>query len=582
MNAQKHTTTRDRSTWARPLSLLLALSLAASACSGSGDDTGSNDTGSNGDSGAASDAEESFSTTIASATEEQEAGGVDGDAASDALSDDAESAMVDEAADRAEEAVAESTSGGLDPQQDEDQASQAPDRGFFGEDVDAEEDNTFKDYGIRGFVDTDVDAVSTFALDVDTAAYSIGRQWLDEGVLPPEESVRVEEYVNSFQYDYPAPREGLTIVAEGGPSPFNSDNVIVQIGVQAEIVADRDRPDASLVFVIDTSGSMGRQDRLDLVKSSLTRLVGELGRDDTVAIITYSDGADVLLSPTSARFSDDIIEAIESLQPDGSTNIEAGLEAGYDMANEAFIRDGINRVILASDGVANVGLTDPDGLVGLIRRDADNGIQLVTVGVGMGNFNDVVMETLADDGDGFYAYVDTEEEADKLFSDDLVSTLLTVAIDGKIQVEFDDEVVESYRLIGFENRAVLDSDFRNDSVDAGELGAGHQVTAIYEVTLRDGVRSRDRIGTASLRWEDPEQGDVRETRLEMSMSIMEDRWGDTSDDFRLAVTVAAFAESLRGSPFATDVTLEQVAEEAESLARTDALVTMIRQADRLR
>lgn len=546
---------------------MLAISLGASACSGDSSDAEDSffdeteqESGDNASRGN-DDAEADIVT---------EAGGVDEEAASEAMAEsDDEDAMADEAMDDEGES-----------------ASEAPaDGGFFDEpDRDQEEDNTFEDYGVRSFIDTADDPLSTFALDVDTASYSIARQWLGQGSLPPQDSVRVEEFVNSFDYDYPAPNDGLTIVAEGGPSPFDPENIIVAVGVQAEVVADADRPAASLVFVIDTSGSMGQDNRLDLVKTSLIGLVQELDRDDTVAIVTYSDGADVLLEPTSARNDDEIIDAIEQLQPNGSTNLEAGLEAGYDLANDAFQRNGINRVILASDGVANVGLTDPDGLVNMIRDDADEGIQLVTVGVGMGNFNDVVMETLADDGDGFYAYVDTEEEADKLFNEDLVSTLLTVAIDGKIQVDFDPDVVESYRLLGFENRAVLDDDFRNDNVDAGELGAGHQVTAIYELKLVDDPRG-NRLGTASLRWEDPETRDVRETRLELATSIIEDRWSNTSDDFRLAVTVAAFAEILRGSPFADDVSLNQVAEEAEAIAGRDdevrELVDLIREADRL-
>jgi len=273
-----------------------------------------------------------------------------------------------------------------------------------------------------------------------------------------------------------------------------------------------------------------------------------------------------LLEPTSVRDRDRILDAIDALQPTGSTNLEAGLARGYALADDSFQRGGINRVILASDGIANVGLTDPDGLASQIRDDADRGIHLVTVGVGMGGFNDVLMEQLADQGDGFYRYVNTEQEAQKLFSDDLVSNLLTVAIDGKIQVEFDPAVVEEYRLIGFENRAVLDSDFRNDDVDAGELGAGHQVTALYELRLVSGVSNSDRIGTAQLRWEDPDSGDVTESRLEVNGSILEERWFETSDDFRLAVTVAAFAELLRESPYTGDVSLDQVAKEAEALS----------------
>ena len=433
-------------------------------------------------------------------------------------------------------------------------------------DADETEDNTFADYGVRPFVSTAADPLSTFALDVDTASYAIARRWVESGTLPPADSVRLEEFVNSFNYDYTAPRDGLAVTADAGPSPFTDGNIMVRLGVQAEQVANAERPAASLTFVVDTSGSMDRGDRLELVKTSLERLVMELNSDDQVAIVTYSDNAQVLLAPTPVADETTIIDAIRNLGPNGSTNLEAGLQRGYDLANESFVEGGINRVILASDGVANVGLTDPDGLVSLIRGDADRGIQLVTVGVGMGNYNDVTMEQLANDGDGFYAYVNDVAEAEKLFSDDLVSTLLTVAIDGKIQVEFNPDVVDQYRLLGFENRAVLDQDFRNDDVDAGELGAGHQVTALYELTLHASVQDRDRLGTAQLRWEDPDTGSVVENRLELSGAVVEDRWSDTADDFRLAVTVAALAELLRESPHAGDITLDQVAAEADSLS----------------
>ncbi|MDH3683293.1 MAG: von Willebrand factor type A domain-containing protein, partial [Acidimicrobiia bacterium] len=463
--------------------------------------------------------------------------------------------------------------GGQALQRDAAAPESAAEGGFFGSDQDDEasdasesEDNTFRDYGVRPFIDTDRDPLSTFALDVDTASYSIAERWVESGQVPPVESVRVEEYVNSFDYDYRAPNQGLTVVADAGPSPYDAGNVIVRLGVQAERVAGADRPPASLTFVVDTSGSMDRQNRLGLVKASLQRLVVELDSDDVVSIVTYSDNADILLPPTSVEDADTILAAIDGLRTDGSTNLEAGLQRGYDLANEAFREGGINRVILASDGVANVGLTDPDALVELIRGDADRGIQLVTVGVGMGNFNDVTMEQLANDGDGFYAYVNDVTEAERLFSDDLTSTLLTVAIDGKIQVEFDPSTVAQYRLIGFENRAVLDDDFRNDAVDAGELGAGHQVTALYELTLQPDVIAGDRLGTVQLRWEDPDSRTVVESRLELSGAILTDTWSATADDFKLAVTVAAFAELLRESPYTGDISLQQVAEEADALS----------------
>jgi Ca-activated chloride channel family protein len=538
------------------MALLLALAMLLAACGsgGNSDDEATEDTTS--DNGlfeeTAEDAEGEFVPSPATETE----------------------AMEEEAVEETSDRGSSGEEAAIAP----DQARDGQSDGFFGQDEDDEsdrsEDNTFEDYGVRPFVDTARDPFSTFALDVDTASYSIAQQWLSEGQLPPAESVRVEEFINSFDYDYRAPGNGLNVTADAGPSPFDKDNVIVRLGVQAEEVRNSERPDASLTFVVDTSGSMDRDNRIGLVKIALERLVNELDRDDTVAIVTYSDGAEVLLEPTSIRDRDEILDAIDDLRTNGSTNLEAGLIRGYELASDSFIRNGINRVILASDGVANVGLTDPDGLVRLIRDDADRGIQLVTVGVGMGNYNDVTMETLADDGDGFYAYVNEVDEAERLFSDDLVSTLLTVAIDAKIQVEFDEDAVESYRLLGYENRAVLDRDFRNDDVDAGELGAGHQVTALYELKLRSGISTADRLGTVSMRWEDPSDGDVIETRLELAASILEDRWSDTDSDFRLAVTVAALAEVLRDSPFAGDIDLEDIAEEVDNLGNSSSLAEL--------
>lgn len=486
---------------------------------------------------------------------------------------------------------------------DDDFAAEAPpqtaDDGLFGEEApideaDADEaarfdDNRFEDYGYRQFIATDVDPLSTFALDVDTGSYSIARRWLDEGSLPPRESVRPEEYVNAFDYSYDTPRSGLDVSVDGGPSPFDDDNLLVRVGVQAEVVDAADRGDANLTFVIDTSGSMNRDDRLGLVKTSLSILVDELNDDDTVAIVSYAGGASIVLEPTSVSNRDEILDALDNLNSTGGTNLQAGLALGYDLARTSFDDGGINRVVIASDGVANAGITDPDQLAAMLREDADNGIDLVTVGFGMGNFNDVTMEQLANQGDGFYAYVDTRDEAERLFKDELTSTLLTVAKDSKIQVEFDENVVEEYRLIGFENRGVRDSDFRNDDVDAGELGAAHQVTAIYEIELERGVSLDDNaeLGVVSLRWEDPNSGEVIEIDQDIDMRDIEPNWTDTPVDFQLATVVATFAEKLRDNPFADDVDIDNLVSEASRLAdeldtdEVDELADLIALAARL-
>ncbi len=451
-------------------------------------------------------------------------------------------------------------------------------------------DNRFADYGIRDFVDADDDPLSTFALDVDTGSYSVARNFLNNGTLPPPESVRVEEYVNSFDYGYDDPRgDALGITVDGGPSPFDEDNYLVRIGVQSQRLDDDERPEASLTFVIDTSGSMAQDGRLELVKDALEELIQELEDEDTIAIVEFDDNPSVVLEPTEVEDDDEIYDALDDLEPGGSTNVEAGLELGYDLAGETFDDDRVNRVILLSDGVANVGLTDPDRLAQMIRRDADRGIQLLTIGVGLGNFNDVLLEQLADQGDGFYAYVDTDDEAERLFEDNLTATLVTLAIDAKIQVEFDEDIVEEYRLIGFENRGVLDSDFRDDDVDAGEIGAGHQVTAIYEIELERGVDldDRDEIGEVRLRWEEPGTGDITEIEEDIDLDVIEPEWTRTSDSFQLAVVVATFAEVMRDSPFADDIDLDDLEDEADNIAdrldirEIEEFADLVRLADRL-
>ncbi len=447
---------------------------------------------------------------------------------------------------------------------------------------DATQDNIFKDYGVRPFVETEKDSLSTFAADVDTASYSVARQWLAQKTVPPAASVRPEEYINSFDYNYPAPESGIDFVADGGRSPFDEDNVLLRLGVQAERVDSQTRSDAALTFVIDTSGSMSAQSRMGLVQTSLLELVDQLDDDDSIAIVGFSDDASTILEPTKVSDSAKIKRAINDIVAKGDTNLEAGLKKGYELADEAFVEGGTNRVILASDGVANVGLRNHKEILQEVHDDAEQGIQLVSVGVGMGNFNDELMEQLANEGDGFYSYIDTQAEAEKLFTEDLLGSLVTVAFDAKIQVDFDDEVVEKYRLIGFENRGVADSDFRDDNVDAGELGSGHQVTAIYELKLAEGLMTQDSLGTAQLRWKNPETKETQETELDLVVASVGQAWEASSTDYKLAVTAAAFAEVLRESPFADGVSFEQVQVEAERLAEErnnlDEFVLMVSRA----
>jgi len=429
---------------------------------------------------------------------------------------------------------------------------------------------TFNDPGINPATNTDVDSNSTFAMDVDTASYLIAQRFADDGNRPDPASVRVEEWVNAFDQAYAPPDHGtFAIYVDGGPSPFlDSDELLLRIGIKARDTSERARPDAALTFVIDTSGSMAREDRLELVKDSLRKLVLNLDRGDSIAVVTFGSDARVVLPPTPATDRDTILSAIETLQPDGSTNLEAGLRLGYSLAREAFLGDGdgINRIVLASDGVANVGLTDADGILNQIADDAASGIQLVAIGVGMGNYNDALLEQLADRGDGFYAYVNDIDEARRLFREDLVGTLQTVALDGKVQVSFDADVVAEYRLLGYENRAIADDQFRNPGVDAGAIGAGHAVTALYAIRLREDAAGGRGLGTVRLRWTEP--GQQTESRLvrEMDAGALAGSFQATVPEFKLDALVAAAAEDLRGSPYAESFDLREVVRTADETA----------------
>ena len=428
-------------------------------------------------------------------------------------------------------------------------------------------DNFFQGYGVNPFVDAREDHLSTFALDVDTASYTVMRRYVEEGNLPPAESVRVEEYINYFNQGYPNPDNvAFGIYADGAPSPFQNDGtLLLRFGLQGYQVPEWQRKPATLTFVIDVSGSMADGSRLEMVKQSLQYLVDRLGPNDTVGIVVYSTEARLLLPVTSGSDRNSILNAIYSLRPEDSTNAEAGLKLGYSLAMQSFRAGTNNRVILCTDGVANVGQTSPDAIMAEVHGYVSEGITLTTVGFGMGNFNDVLMEQLADKGNGNYSYVDTMEEARRIFVDDLTSTLQVIALDAKIQVDFNQDTVSRYRLIGYENRAVADQDFRNDSVDAGEIGAGHSATALYAVQLRPGAQGR--IATVQLRWKDPDNHQVKEINGNFNTWDLAQRFEDTSPRYQLAVVVMQYAEVLRHSPWAYDVSMSQIAGFAAQVAR---------------
>jgi Ca-activated chloride channel family protein len=446
------------------------------------------------------------------------------------------------------------------------------------------DNDTFVDHGVSGYVDAEEDPESTFALDVDTGSFSVAKSLLAQGVLPPAASIRPEEWVNSFDYGDEAPEDdALAVRAETGLDPDSDDGgQLVRVAVTSRELSEHDRPRAHVTLVVDRSGSMDMQERLGLVKSSLAILANELRADDTVAVVSFDDVATPILEPTPVRDTDAVLAAVDRLQPGGSTNLEDGLRLGYEQARESYEADAVNVVVLCSDGVANVGDTMPDSIVDTISEEGAAGIHLVTVGFGMGNYNDHLMEQLADQGDGFYSYVDTYDEAERLFGTELTTTLLPVAAEARAQVRFDPSRVSSYRLVGYEDRAMDDDDFEDLGVDAGELGPGHHATALYEVRLAGGVGPGEEIGTAELRWADPDDGEGHRAATEV-WSASERSPGA---GFELASVVADTALHLKDEGYGDErwPDLGELERRAAVLAEdgvagADELLEVIRQAE---
>ncbi len=430
----------------------------------------------------------------------------------------------------------------------------------------AYDDVFFQEYGTNPFIDTEDDNLSTFGMDVDTASYSVTRRYLRDGNLPPREAVRVEEFVNSFDYNYTPPSDGaFSVNIEGSPSQYGEGKrlQLLRIGIQGRIVPDEDRKDATLTFVIDVSGSMSMENRLGLVKRSLGLLVEQLRPSDKVAIVVYGSNARVVLEHTGIEARGEILEAINALQPEGATNAEAGLELGYSLALRNARSGRINRVILCSDGVANVGETGADAILKKIQAYVDEGITLTTVGFGMGNFNDVLMEQLANNGNGSYAYVDSLNEAKRVFVENLTGTLQIIAKDAKVQVEFNPQNVSRFRLIGYENRRLADEDFRDDDVDAGEIGSGHSVTALYEIKLHEDAAGH--LAKVSIRYQDPDTYTVSEISQDISSTELSSMFEEASAGFQLAASIAEFAEILRESYWAQEGSLETVLQNIERI-----------------
>ena len=402
------------------------------------------------------------------------------------------------------------------------------------------------------FILTAEDSKSTFSIDVDTASYSNIRRMLRQGKLPPKDAVRIEEMVNNFAYAYPQPKDGqpFSVNTELGMCPWNLQHQILKVGLKGKV--DLERPDVHLVFLLDVSGSMSSADKLPLLKRSFKLLLNGLRPSDTVAIVAYAGHTGVVLNPTSASDKEKIIEAMDQLKSSGSTNGTGGIQLAYDLASQNMDSKAINRVILATDGDFNVGISDRKQLEAFIEEKRTTGIELSVLGFGQGNLRDDVMELLANKGNGNYNYIDTLRSARKALVEELSSNLVTIAKDVKIQMVFDPEKVQSFRLIGYENRALEHKDFDDDKKDAGELGMGHTVTALYEIVpTANQSNDGESLGQLRLRYKEPkgEDSQLMETNIPAMIN------SENSSDYNWAVATAAWGQLLRKSEHVKDYTV---------------------------
>ncbi len=406
--------------------------------------------------------------------------------------------------------------------------------------------------------------VSTFSVDVDTGSYANVRRMLNQGRMPPSAAVRTEEMLNYFRYDYPAPADRsqpFSVTTDMALTPWNPDTRLLRIGLRGYDLPRAERPAANLVFLVDVSGSMFSRDKLPLVQCSLALLAEQLSPRDRVSIVAYSGWTGVVLEPTSDRRR--VIDSLSQLRAGGATAGGAGLELAYATARRALIPDGINRIVLATDGDFNVGVSNTEALIDMVERERESGITLTTLGFGTGNYNEALMEQIANHGNGNYAYIDSPREAQKVLADEMSSTLFTIAHDVKIQVEFNPAYVREYRLIGYENRALREEDFANDAVDAGEIGAGHQVTAIYEIVpfgapgwlperryaanQRPDSAGDPRGELAHLRLRYKLPGETQSREIGEALPASAVRTARTpAGDFAFAAGVAAYGQLLRG------------------------------------
>ena len=439
------------------------------------------------------------------------------------------------------------------------------------------------------FISVKDDALSTFSIDVDTASYSNVRRFLGQNTLPPAGAVRIEEMINYFNYEYAQPEDDVPFAVHTDvySCPWNQKHRLVRIGLKGREIEKEKRLCSNLVFLLDVSGSMGSPNKLPLLKKGMKMLVDQLGENDRVSIVVYAGASGLVLPSTCCDRKETVLGALDRLRAGGSTNGGSGIKLAYNVAVENFIQGGVNRVILATDGDFNVGVTNRSDLVDLIRQKAKSGVFLSVLGFGMGNYKDDMLEKVANKGNGNYAYIDTEKEAKKVLVEQMNGTLITIAKDVKIQIEFNPAEVESFRLIGYENRVLQHQDFNDDKKDAGEIGAGHTVTALYEVVPAGNKTSAPRVDklkyqvkpeltkkassgemmTVKLRYKLPDAS--KSTRLEFPLRDMEKEFKDAGDDFKFAAAVAGFGMLLRGSTYAGDAEFSNILEWAQQGAGSD-------------
>jgi len=459
-------------------------------------------------------------------------------------------------------------------------------------------DSYYRDQGRDKFTDIETnpvkiakdEPVSTFSVDVDTASYSFVRGSLNQNLLPQKDAVRVEEMVNYFPYDYAGPADrAVPFKANVSvfPTPWNPDTKLMHIGIKGFSLNGQEKPKSNLVFLIDTSGSMDSPDKLPLLQNAMKMLVETLGPEDTVSIVTYAGSAGTVLEPTKAKDKTKIVGALDRLMAGGSTAGAEGIRQAYQLAERSFDKTGINRVILATDGDFNVGITDPEELKSFVERKRETGVTLSVLGFGRGNYNDEMMQTLAQNGNGNAAYIDTINEARKVLVDEVSATLFTIAQDVKIQVEFNPDTVSEYRLIGYETRMLKREDFNNDKVDAGDIGSGHTVTAIYEITpkdskakLNDDLRYGEtstpaaagagEYGFVKIRYKLPGEKDSKLISEPVKIGAAATTVEAAPQEARFAVAVAAFGQLLRGGQYTKSYSYDDVIALAQGAKGSDA------------